>query len=227
MKISPLRLTPLLAFSLFLPACGEQAQGVRRYKIPSAIISYTLSGTQTGTETLWFDRYGMREAKLTQSAISVAGHVVKTHTLTILDGETTTVADLEQKTATKTPTAMLKNLTQAAKSQGGDMTDLGAQMMQQMGGVKTGTGTVAGKPCDIWEMRTLGSKSWVWGGVTLKSETTLAGQTIIIEATSVQENASVPEEKFKLPADITPTAGAENPLEALRKAREKMKARPQ
>lgn len=227
MKTSQLLLMVLLAAGILFGTQEGHAQEIRRYKIASAIVSYTLSGSQTGTETIWFDRYGMREAKHTQSSLSVAGHTVKTNKLSILDGETTINADLDRKTATKMPTPQLKKLIEAAKRQGGDMTDLGTQMMQQMGAVKTGTGVIAGKPCDIWEIRTLGSKSWVWNGVTLKSETRLAGQTILIEATSVQENAAVPEDKFTLPPGISVATSTQDPLEALRKAREMMKKKPQ
>jgi outer membrane lipoprotein-sorting protein len=214
--------SPAIAVLGLLVCAALPAQEIKRYKTASAIVQFTLSGAQTGTETLWFDRHGMREAKLTQTVLTVAGHTVKTNRLTILDGGTTTTADLDRKTATKMPTPMLNDLVEAAKKQGGDMTDLGTAMIQRMGAVKTGTDTVAGKPCDVWEIKSLGSKSWLWNGVTLRNETNFGGQSMKTIATSVQENVTIPEDKFALPAGITATEGA-NPLDALRKAREKMK----
>lgn len=198
------------------------AQDIKRYRTASAIVQFTLSGMQSGTETLWFDRHGMREAKLTQSVLTVAGHTVKTNRLTIFDNGTTITADLDRRTATKMPTPMFTDAVEAAKRQGGDMTDLGTAMIQRMGAVRTGTGTVAGKTCDVWEIKSLGSKSWLWNGITLRNDTNFAGQTMKTIATSVQENVTIPEDKFALPAGITATEGA-NPLDALRRAKEKRK----
>ena len=212
----------VLGLSL-VPVCLA-AQEVKRYRVPSAIVQYTVTGMQNGTETLWFDQHGMREAKLTQTSLSVAGQTVKTHTLTIFDHGTTTTADLTRKTATKMPTPLWQQVVDSTKQQGGDMTELGLVMIQRSGAVKTGTGTVAGKPCDLWEMKALGSKTWVWNGVVLRQETSLAGQVMKTEATSVQENAAIPADKFTLPAGITATEGA-NPLDALRRAREKTQPR--
>lgn len=212
--------TAFFAAALFIPACGK-SQDIRRYKIQSAIVSFTLSGTQSGTETLWFDRYGNREAKLTQSSMTVVGQTIKTNKLVITDLESIITVDLDNKTATKMPLPkMTANLIESVKKKGGDMTDLGTEMIRQMGAVKTGTETVAGKPCDVWEIKNLGSKSWVWNGVTLKNETRFGGQSMKQEAASVQENATVPDDKFAVPAGISITEAAD-PLEALRKARAK------
>lgn len=205
---------------LFSPALF--AQEMKRYKTASAIVQYTLSGAQSGTETLWFDRYGMREAKLTQTQLSVAGQTVKTNQLTIFESGTTTNVDLDRKTATKMPTPLWAEIVANAKKQGGDLSDLGMMTIKRSGAVKTGDEPVAGKPCEIWEIKSLGSKMWVWNGVVLRQETKLAGMAMKTEATSVQENAAIPGDKFAVPAGITPVESA-NPLDALRKAREKMK----
>lgn len=221
-----MRHTLLHAVPLFALLCTAtlHAQDVRRYKVASAIIQYTMSGMQTGTETLWFDRHGMREAKLTQTTMSVAGMTVKTNSLTIFDNGTTTTVNLDLKTATRMPTPMYQDLVDATKSQGGDMTDLGMAMVKRTGAEKTGEGTVAGKPCEIWEIKSLGSKMWLWNGIVLRQETNLAGQSMKSEATAVQENVPIPEDKFAIPAGITATQG-EDPRELLRKMKEKMKAK--
>ncbi len=208
---------------LALFACSESAwsEEMKRYKIASARIQYKLSGTQTGTEELTFDRYGMREARRTQSQISMAGQVIKTDQLSLMDGETTTMVDMIRKTATKMPTPLMGELTEAARLQGGDMSDLGAVYLERMGGVKTGTGTVAGKPCEVWELRKLGSKAWVWNGVTLRSETAMAGQTINIEAVSVEEAPQLGPDAFAVPPGVS--VGTDDPMKKLREIREKMK----
>jgi len=223
--LPPLRHAAALAAMLF--SCGllpgnPASEDLKRYKIASAIVDYTVSGSQSGTETLVFDQFGMREAKRSETVIRVAGQTIETRTLTIFDHGSTTTVDLVRRTATKIPTPMWSEIVEATKREGGDMTDLGTAMIRRMGAEKIGEESVAGKPCVVWRIQSLGSKSWVWNGIVLRQETSLAGQTIRIEATSVKENAAIPEERFALPPGITATEGA-NPIDALRQLREKMK----
>lgn len=199
---------------------AEAAEGgtdpeVRRYRVRSGMVTYTLSGVQNGTETLYFDQWGMREAKHTQAEIGAAGITVQQNQLVVMaDGWTTTV-DLNRKTGSRIPTPLMPELIETAKREGGDMTDIGEAMMTRMGAVKVGTETLLGKPCDIWEIQQMNSKTWVWQGITLKTEVRMGGQTVLIEATEVQDNIDVPEERFTIPADVQVVEGT-NPLEGLR-----------
>jgi hypothetical protein len=211
----------LVAGAISLLASTAFAEEARRYKMPSAIVKYQLSGTRTGSEELAFDRFGMREVRRTTAQMTVAGRSFPSNQLTIMDGETTTTVDLTARTASQMPTPLLKELIAAARQQGGDMTDLGMKMIQRMGGVKTGDATVVGKPCEVWEIRTPATKLWVWGGVVLRSETQMAGQVIKVEALSVQENPTLPAGTFALPEGIS--VRSEDPMKMLREMRERMK----
>jgi len=130
-------------------AANSQTHEFRRYKIRSCIIELKMSGMQTGTETTYFDRWGMREAKYTQTEIKVANMSIKQNQLTLLDGEWTYTVDLDKKTGTKMPTPLMKELTGTAKREGKDATEIGEEMLTRMGGRKIGTETVLGKPCDV------------------------------------------------------------------------------
>ena len=57
-----------------------------------------------------------------------------------------------------------------------------------MGGKKIGTEKFLGKQTDIWEIKQMGTKSWVWKGVTLKTESNMMGMKINIVATKISEN---------------------------------------
>ena len=179
----------------------------RRYLVESGIVDYEISGVQKGTETVYFDRWGWREAKYTNSEISVAGITRKENKFTILDGEWIYNIDLERRTGTKTKNPMLEKFIAAAKNQDKSLTELGEEMMRRMGGERNGTDTVAGQPCDIWVVKQMASRSCVWNGVTLRTEATMGGMQITSTATRFQANAAIPAEKFLIPGDIKITEG--------------------
>lgn len=175
-------------------------EGYKRYPIDHCTITYDLSGQHTGTETIYFDRYGLREAKLTNTEIKAGNMSVKTNTLTIMDGEITYSVDLDKNTGTKITNTLLTTIT--AKLDEKDLAKMGETMMKRMGAKRAGTGDVAGKKCDVWEVSSFATKTWVWNAITLKSETKLAGMNILNIARKIDESA-VPEERFALPTKIT------------------------
>lgn len=179
----------------------------KRYLVESGIVEYEMSGMQKGTETIYFDRWGWREAKQTNSEISVAGITRKENKFTIMDGEWIYNIDLDRRTGTKTKNPMLEQFIAAAKNKDKSLTELGEEMLRSMGGQKIGTEAVAGKDCDVWETKKLGSKSWVWKGVTLKSQLSMGGMQVNSSATRVDENAIIPADKITIPSDVKITEG--------------------
>lgn len=197
-------------------------QEVQRYKIRSGIVEYKLSGVQTGSETIYFDRWGMREAKYSQAETKMMNMSIKKNILTLLDGDWTYSVDLDAKTGTKVPTPLLKDLSAQAKREGKDLTDIGEDIMKRSGAKKIGEETFLGKRCDVWEIQNLKTKTWVWQGLALKTEASMMGKTILIEATRVQENVSVPPEKLALPKGVVITEG-QNPMEMLKQMKTQMR----
>ncbi len=180
---------------------------VKRYKEKSGIIEMISTGTMSGKETIYFDNWGWLEAKYTETTIKVAGFTQKTKQLTLLDGEWTYNIDLNTNKGTKMKTPLFDELNASAKSKGNDLTDTGEEMMKQMGARKVGKGVIAGKNCDIWEIKDMGTKTWVYNGVGLKVETGFAGMKIVQEAKSAKFNVAIPAGKLKLPANATITEG--------------------
>jgi len=221
MKTLPKRRCFFLALFLLASWSAESSsQDFRRYKIRSGIIEYKMSGMQTGTEKIYFDRWGMREAKYSQTEIKVGTMSVKQNQFSLLDGEWTYTVDLDKKTGTKIPTPLMKELTGAAKRQGKDATEIGEEMLTRMGGRKIGTETLLGKTCEVWEIKNMNAKSWIWQGVTLKTEVNMMGKMMTTEAVRLQDNVTVPEEKLTLPKDVKITEGA-NPMEMLKNLKKK------
>lgn len=177
----------------------------KRYLVESGIVEYEMSGMQKGTETVYFDRWGWREAKYTNSELSIAGISRKENKLTIMEGEWIYNIDLASRTGSKIKNPMLQQFIEAAK--GRSLTEVGEEMMRRMGGEKSGSDTVAGQPCDVWVVKQMGSRSCVWNGVTLRTEVTMGGMQMTSGATRFQANAAIPADKFAIPDNIKITEG--------------------
>ena len=206
------------------PASAEAAAFPRRYLIESGIVEYEMTGIRKGTETIYFDHWGWREATYTNSELSIAGVSRKENKFTIMDGEWIYNIDLERRTGTRTRNPMLEQFIAAAKKKGESLTEVGEEMMRGMGGEKSGADTVAGQPCDVWVLKQMGSKSCVWNGVTLRTEATMGGMQITSRATRFQANAAIPADKFSIPGDVKISEGPDV-KRLLENIREKTKAR--
>ncbi|MBM2840557.1 MAG: hypothetical protein HW412_1085 [Bacteroidetes bacterium] len=193
-------------------------EGYKRYAIISALVEYAIRGSQTGKEILQFDRWGLREAKREELEVKAGGMTIPSKSETIMDGEFLYALDRDNNTATKTTNQLLTQIT--AKHDTKDMTQIGDRALKAMGAKKTGTETFLGKKCDVWEVNNLGTKMLVYNGLTLKSETNMAGMKIIREATKFEENAKVAEEKLTVPSKMKVTEGG-NPMEMLHQLKKK------
>lgn len=174
------------AIALYAGVDDAHAQGhsAQRYGLPQAFIEYKISGGMfAGSEQLYFDQYGRREAKYTQQQIKVMGMNQETHTATFTDFNEGVIYTYDFNT--KSGTRMDNPLQDAFRQQ--DIREVGEKMMLQMGGRKIGTGEVLGRPCDIWEIKSMGTKTWVWKWISLKTETNMMGNTMTIEAIKISE----------------------------------------
>jgi len=178
----------------------ETYSGPRRYLVKSGIIQYQYSGMQTGTETLYFDDYGMKEAKFTDATMKMMGVEQKRQELSILDGDNQYTIDLTKKTGIKMKNPFLSQALTDSDDEA--IIKLGEKMMAEEGGKKIGTETVAGKECDVWEIKKMNAKTWVWKALPLKFEMNGMGMKLGMVATSIQENVDIPAEKLAVPEGI-------------------------
>ena len=201
-----------LITSLLIISCGDSSKDdsgnlsndassefQKRYGIKSAVVEYILTGSQEGTKTLYFDSWGMRQAEYTRSILTVSGFTKPINIVNIIDGEYQYMINIDQNSGTKTRNPILKSIEQLKDQRG--FNEFGEQMLLSMGANKIGTETFLGKECDVYEMRSTGTKLWVWEWITLKSETKSGGLEINLTATRITEG-SVPNDKFKIPEKI-------------------------
>ena len=174
--------------------------GFKRYKIESGIVEYNLSGSQTGTETIYFDRWGLREAKYTMSETNMMGMTQRRKTLTLFDGAWVYSIDFDNRTGTKTENPLFKSLSDTSASK--DLSKLGEKMLKGMGGRRIGSEKILDKTCDVWEVEEMPFISWVWNGIALRTEVSMMGMDSNIIATKIEEGVKISEDKFEIPQDV-------------------------
>jgi hypothetical protein len=195
---------------LALPTGARAGGSFQRYGIESGIVEYAVTGGRSGTETLYFDDWGRREARYGEVTVELFGTVQTLRTLVLVDGPRTWNVDLDTRRATMAEDRVIRELLERGGS--GETSDPGTEYMKRLGGWKSGTETVAGRPCEVWKISGSTRKIWAWKGVPLKIVTSEAGRETVSVATRVEENAAVPEEKLRLQEGVRivdPTRGAD------------------
>lgn len=171
--------------------------GWKRYQEEKAIIKYEYKGSISGTETIYFDSWGWREGKFSDKTISMFGMQTKENKMDVVDGEIQTGIDLNTNTGTRAINTYMAGLREGNSSK--DLTDIGVEMLEAMGGKKTGTQTWLGRTCDVYEIESMQTTTLVWQGISMRTETNMMGMNIIIEATSIDLGATIPESKVTVP----------------------------
>lgn len=176
------------------------ADGFKRYEVESGIITYKLSGNMSsGTKTIYFDRWGLREASYEESVTKVFGLKQKSETISFLDGENMYNYDPKRNTYMRTKNTLVKPVADDMSDGEKNMTKGGKAFLEGMGGKQIGNETFIGKDCEIWELSSMKSTNYIWKGISLKATATLLGMTTEWEATDIQINVDVPEDKVTLP----------------------------
>lgn len=182
------------------------SEGYKRYGVESGIIETELTGFQKGTETIYFDNWGMREAKYSHTIMTMAGNKREAKIFTLIDGEWIYNIDLDTNKGTKIKNPMIKSIAEQTGQK--DFMQLGEKVLEKMGATKVGTEEVLGRTCDVWAAQAMSMRLLVWKGIPFKTTINIGeqiGQTINNEilVTKFEEGASISEDKFKLPEGAT------------------------
>ncbi|MCK5816009.1 MAG: hypothetical protein KAH07_08705 [Flavobacteriaceae bacterium] len=189
----------------------KQTQQLKRYEVKSGIIIYetktngkvmgsTIVGS--GDEKVYFKDWGavelIEETSTETTTTKLFGKksvdTNNSHSMTKLDNGETAVVDFKNK---KIYMNRDMAMDMASMFNGGNAGDAGKSMAEGMGGEIVGKEKFLGYSCEIMEM--MGSKQWIYKGVTLKIEMTLAGITTTKTATSAKFDVNVPNKYFELP----------------------------
>ncbi len=177
-------------------------QNYKRYAFKSGIIEYKYEGKTTGSETLYFDEYGKKEARFSRTTTKMFGIKTSENKITIMDGATIMTYSQDTGESTQTTNPIYQNI---SGNEDLDYEEFAQQSMDALGFEKTGTSTVLGKTCDVWEGM---GKVHAWKGLGLKTEMNIIGTKFTITATDIKTNVSIPSSKFKIPNGAIPNGSS-------------------
>ncbi len=197
-KIILLSVAVVLTMSLYAQQKGY------RFAIKSGYVKYKLTGNTTGTKELWWDDYGAKTYELEQSKSETKIFGMKKtdekHTLNIQNKKDAWSVDYKENKGVHShiPYDMSKAVV-------GDMTEaeqkkMADDILDGLGGRKLGTEKVLGYTCE--GVTLLGTKVWVYKGVTLKSNASMLGIKHNEIAVEFKPNISVATSKFQPPKNI-------------------------
>lgn len=174
----------------------------KRFAIKSGKIIYDLSGSTTGTKTIFFDNYGDKshEHEKSVTVVKMFGTTDRTNVdkITIMDGDKFwTVDNIEDKNMQgtlpfyKSSHQMVENMSEAEQKKMAD------DLLKTMGGQKLGTEEVLGYDCE--KISVMGSYSWIYKGIVLKSEVNVMGIVSNEVAIEFEKNPRLSSDLFEAP----------------------------
>lgn len=158
----------------------------KKYPFESAIVEYTLEGSEKGSKTVYVDMGGY---KVAEHKIVNISKKKQEQTAEILLGAEIITLDYEDMQAVRMQNPIAFYLADSDR----DWQATGEKIFIKMGYEIVGTETILDKECNIWKKGK--QRVWIWDGITLKLENGKAIET----ATNIIVDADVPQEKFDIP----------------------------
>ena len=199
-------LNSCVLFFVLVVACinaSFAANTPSRYpKSKTGIIKYEIYGATTvGTEVLYYDDWGSREAKYITTTMDLGGVTVTRNALVLLEenGRWINTVDLNARTGIRMRNPRYKeSIGQSRREREKNEENKNIDA----GGRKIEIERVIGKPCVVWEVQYSGIKTCTWNGIVLKKISGPGFSRTTTVATEIDERVSIPEEKFTIPPDI-------------------------
>ena len=193
-------LSLLLAFQL------TAQQSAKKYAVKSGKVEYKLTGNTTGTKTVYFDDFGDKyyEHLKSVSETKMFGITDRTETdkVTIINKshfwtiDKTNGDNMEGEIPYyNSSRGMFEDMTEEEQKKFSD------DLLRSFGGKREGTEKILGYTCE--KISVMGSYSWIYKGVTLKSETKVMGIVANETATSFEKGISISANKFEAPNGLT------------------------
>ena len=178
----------------------------KKFLVKSGKIEMKLSGSTTGTKTIYFDDYGDKHYEHEKSVTEVKMFGITDRTekdvINIMNkNQFWTIDNIENNNSKgKLPyydasREMYANMTDAEQKKFAD------DILRGFGGEKMGTEKVLGKTCE--KLKVMGSYVWIYKGIALKMETNVMGIIANEVAVKFDENASVSSSYFQEPKGLS------------------------
>ena len=178
---------------------AQAQQKSQRFAIKSGYVKYELTGSTTGTRTVYWDNYGDKSRTETKSktVTKIFGMTSEdeTNTITVMIKDKYWTANLKENKGSKGTVPYYGDGKQFAESMTEkEQKEFADQLLASLGGQKLGTEDVMGYKCDVVEV--LGCKSWIHKGIVLKSDAKVLGIVSNEKAVEFKPETSVASSKF-------------------------------
>jgi hypothetical protein len=178
-----------------LTAVQAQEQNLKPYGIKSGIIEYKYSGDKTGTGTLYFDDYGMKNAMF----IETVADGEESKGWVVSSGDYQYMWDPDQPDdGMKMKNPLISWMNEASE---GDMESFIEESYTKMGMVEGGKESWLGKECTV--LKGEPGKVLIWNGILMVSDFRMGSYISRQEATSAKTNVPVDAKYFIIPQNIT------------------------
>jgi hypothetical protein len=167
------------------------------YALEQGSIVYEISGAARGKETLYFDQWGMRQAR---HKMIEAQRMGTSNTVTLNLGSEIVLMDPDKNLGQKKEDVKLKEVLSSFK--GDDVDLIAVKLLVVLGGKKVSEEKVLDRLCEVWEIAALKMKTWLWNGIALKMRMDTAEGEVFYTAIKVDQNLLVDEELFSIPPEI-------------------------
>ncbi len=173
------------------------AAGFKRYGIEKGYFVFRLEGTIQGTEEIFFDNWGWREAKYTRTRTDIGEFHERTNEVQYIDGEFRYVYHPDTQVADYFETPQVQR--SADKYSTKDMVIVGIEMLKNMGGTLTGKGMIGDLECEIWEIKKHRTTLYMWQGLTMSENSLVGNFPVRRTCVQIKTEEPVPVEKLLLP----------------------------
>lgn len=173
------------------------AAGYKRYGIEKGAFIFRLDGAVNGTEHVFFDHWGWREAKYTRTTTELGTFNEKTNEVQYLEGERRYVYFPETNKAQYFDSQQI--MAMADKYQTKDMVVVGNEMLKNMGALPAGKAKVGEIECDVWVIEKNRIRLYMWQGLTMAEESYVNNIPIGRRCVQVELEKDLPLDKLLLP----------------------------
>jgi hypothetical protein len=204
--------TMIVLFLSIQTAAGAENPWERKLPFENAAISYSLSGSEKGAETLYIREYGKERATYHKSTNTMMGRTIEKDTVNIQTPDWMYTFDLAEKSGKKNVNPqkyMIEEYNKLSPAEKEQVVKNAREMGLSMGGkIEKNAEKILGFDCDRATVMGTTVSSIHETGIPLKTDTNMMGISMKKEATEVKKGP-VDAKYFQFPAGITPQADPE------------------
>lgn len=184
------------------PRTAEQmvAAGYKRFGVEKGALIFRLDGAVNGTEHLFFDNWGWREAKYTNTTTTVANFHEVVNDVQYLDGERRYLYDPKTNKAKYINSQQMVAVSEKYNTK--DMVVVADEMLKNMGAVPDGKAMVGKIECDAWVIERSRIRLYMWQGITMAEESYVNNIPIGRRCLQAELEKDIPMDRLLLPKGV-------------------------